>query len=159
MATTLTKSGVNTTFVFDSCFSGGMSRDVINLNGAPGVAKVKYIGPNVTAHMKHVPATDLAKRIDKAKPAAAASDPGEYAFIFAGAEDQPTTDLNFSDPAKPDRGLFSLFFGAILEDDPDVSLEEAITAIQDVLKENKFEQKPGFEFSSPDRGEKGLIEK
>jgi hypothetical protein len=158
VARALVKKGVNSTLVFDSCFSGGMSRDVFSFNGQPGQAKVKYLDVKMTSRMTRVPDSKLADF--KAAPKQGASQvTAEYAFLFAGAEDQPTTDLDFKDPAKPDRGLFSLVFGGVLEQLPNAPLQETIEEIRKLLKEKGFTQKPGFEFSNPERGKQPLLKK
>ncbi|CAN5375923.1 hypothetical protein BH11ARM1_BH11ARM1_03590 [soil metagenome] len=150
------KSGVNASFVFDSCFSGGMSRNIFSYDGKPGTTRKKFLDGNLTKKMTSVPAATLTevKMLQKKAPTQSEA---EYAFIFAGSEDQTTSDLEFKDPATPSRGLFSLLFGAVLQDDPDVSLADAIKEIADILKEKGFDQKPGFEFSNPDRGKKPLL--
>ncbi|MEZ0324432.1 MAG: caspase family protein [Fimbriimonas sp.] len=157
LARNLMQAGISSTLIFDSCFSGGMSRDVFSFDGKPGQARVKYLDVKMTSRMTKVPDAKIGEL--KAIQKQGLTQSADYAFLFAGAEDQTTTDLDFKDPAKPDRGLFSLVFGGILEELPEAPLEECIDAIKKLLKEKGFKQVPGFEFSSPERGKKPLLKK
>lgn len=160
MATSFTDAGINASFVFDSCFSGGISRDVFSYNGKPGTRRPKAVDKNATVRMKEVMPAELDKRVAKAKQSPVKVEkPAEYAFVFAGGEGQTTADLSFDDPSLPARGLFSLLFSAVLQDDPNISLVDAITEIKDILQKKQFDQVPGFDFSSPERGKLPLIEK
>jgi hypothetical protein len=153
LAKSASKAGLNATFVFDSCFSGGMSRDVVSFNGNAGQARNKFVLENVSAKMKRLPkakGTEL-KAVVKAAPTQEA---GSYAFLFGGREDQTTTDLDFKDPDQPDHGLFTLVLAMALEKLPDAPVEDLMKAVAEILKEKGFTQVPQFEFSSAARGQK-----
>lgn len=148
-------NGVNASFVFDSCFSGGMSRDteyrlkslgVISKKSMEGAAFKKITLPK-PEHVKFRTKQVIAKK-------------GSYAFAYAGQRDQPTIDLSLGDKA---HGLFTILFLAVLEDNPKRPVKElfeavnaTLTEINKKLKEKKpdfagFDQKPDFEASNGDR--------
>ncbi|MGV3616526.1 MAG: caspase family protein [Fimbriimonas sp.] len=147
------KAGMNATFVFDSCYSGGMTRDAFSFDGKPGQARKRFTEFAHLAKPKFFTAAQGAelKAIPKAAPQAPA---GSYMFLLAGREDQPTTDLDFKDEKTPDRGLFSLIFGLLLDENPNAPVEALMKATVDLLKEKGFSQVPQFELSSADRGKK-----
>lgn len=151
----LTDAGVSATFYFDSCFSGGMSRDAESRNKTWDISKSK-------AHSRIAAAqTEAVKAIAKSKGAKA--EKGDFAWLFAGQEDQPTKDISGIEGLDA-HGLFTLFMSAVLTDTPDLSLEKAIEQVIEVIAGMKdksgkprFDQKPRAEFSSPDRAGKRLI--
>lgn len=151
----LSKAGMNATFVFDSCFSGGMSRPGAMYEGQPLKSAKTRLLPQARLGAKAIEFS-VAKEVDlKAIPKKkGAAQGGSYAFIMAGKEDQPTIDLDFKDEAKEDHGLFTLLFSAMIQDLPDASVEEIVKAIEKFLSEKEFKQNPTFEFSSSDRGQK-----
>ncbi|MCW5942694.1 MAG: caspase family protein [Fimbriimonadaceae bacterium] len=151
----LTDAGVSATFYFDSCFSGGMSRDAETRNKSLDIFRSK-------AHSRIAAAqTNAVKAIAKSKGAKA--EKGDFAWLFAGQEDQPTKDISGLDGIEA-HGLFTLFMSAVLSDHPDMTLEKAIETVVEVIagvkdKEGKsrFSQKPRAEFSSMERAGKRLI--
>lgn len=152
----LAKNGLNATFVFDSCFSGGLTREGgLTLDGKAYTPHQRFIQKDALgAKAKAFSATNEKnlKAMAKAKGAKAAE--GTYAFVMGGGENQTTIDLNFKDADTPDHGLFTLVFATLVEKLPDAPLEEVMKAIADYLKEKKFDQSPTYEFSSEDRGHK-----
>jgi hypothetical protein len=157
IAKMFSKNNVNSTFIFDSCFSGGMSRPMhqFSYEGKPGVRNKKFIDGAVAKNFKYVPDVKLNEVKMSAKQGGTAA--ATYAFLFAGKEDQPTTDLDFKDPETPDHGLFTLVVTTLLDAAPDAPIEEMMTAVIDFIKEKGFDQVPTFELSAPDRGKKPLI--
>jgi hypothetical protein len=147
------KAGMNASFVFDSCYSGGMTRDTVSFDGKPATGRKRFVDP---AHMPKPKFFSDAKGNElKAIPKAAqAATAGSYMFLLAGREDQPTTDLDFKDDKVADRGLFSLVLGILIDENPDKPIETLMTATKDLLKEKGFAQVPQYEFSSADRGKK-----
>lgn len=156
VAQALSKAGMNATFVFDSCYSGGMSRDKVtkSLDGKEADVRKRFLTP---ADLKAMPKSHefpLAKETElnaivRRKAQAPA---GSYAFIFAGNDKQTTADLTFKDPAKPAHGLFSLIFLEVIEKFPNIGIANAIKQIEEVIVKNKFEQNPTSEFNSETRG-------
>lgn len=158
LAKVLVDRNINTTYVFDSCYSAEMSRgDDFSFDGKPGVRKQKAISRAVSQSMNKVPLGQLENVKTIAKQGIPTPIKGGYAFLFAGQEDQPTTDLDFKDPATPDHGLFTLMMTALVDADQSTPLDDALTAIQTVLKEKGFDQKPLFEYSSPERAKLGFL--
>lgn len=157
IARAFSKNNVNATFIFDSCFSGGMSRDLpeFSYEGQTGARKKKYIDGAVAKNFKYVPDVKLEEVKMSAKQGGTAA--ASYAFLFAGKEDQPTTDLNFKDPDIPDHGLFTLVVTTLLDAAHDAPIEDMMQAVADFIKEKGFDQVPTFELSAPDRGKKPLI--
>lgn len=152
IAGAMSTRGVNMTLAFDSCFSGGMSRPPtgFSYDGMGGQTKLKFVDANTVKRFSRIPDARLNGVTPKTRQAPPAK--GSFAFIFAGREDQPTTDLNFKDPKQTDHGLFTLVLTGLLEQLPDAPLAEAIPAIAKALEERGFKQVPQFESSSPERG-------
>ena len=157
IAKMFSKNNVNSTFIFDSCFSGGMSRNLpeFSYEGKIGARKGKFIDGAVAKNFKYVPDVKLNEVKMAAKQGGSAA--ATYAFLFAGREDQPTTDLDFKDPEIPDHGLFTLVMTTLLDAAPDAPVDEMMQAVIDFIKEKGFDQVPTFELSAPDRGKKPLI--
>lgn len=141
------QKGVNATFVFDSCYSGGMSRSG---------QRIKFLNLKDSSNYKLAPAAliESAKVQDKMAPA---QNPGVFAFIFAGQEDQPTIDLSGLKDI-PDHGLFTLFFTAVLTDNPNTPLKDLMDMIANTItKELEFKQFPRFEASSEERASQPVV--
>jgi len=137
----LAENNIDSTFIFDSCFSGGMSRDG---------QRVKFLNMVNNKAYKPVAAARLNGLKTATKKAPAKQEKGEFAFIFAGQEDQPTIDISGLKDV-PAHGVFTLFLSAILEEMPKAGINDLVEAIQKALKELKFDQVPRAEFSSPER--------
>ncbi|RYG33570.1 caspase family protein [bacterium] len=148
------KAGVNATFVFDSCYSGGITRDVASYDMKPATTRNRFFKPEFLAKAKFLEKGkgDEIRAIAKKAPKAASE--GSYMFLLAGREDQPTEDLEFKDNSLPARGLFSLVFGVMLDDEPNTSVENLMKKTAALLKDKGFDQVPQYEFSSADRGKK-----
>lgn len=139
--------GINATFVFDSCHSGGMSRDG---------ARTKFL--NLAQRSGHVKAAQAS--LDGVKTsfrqAAPAASTGSFAFLFAGQEDQPTIDISGMKDI-PAHGVFTLFVTAALNDAPAAPIKDLIPVVTEVLRKLEFKQVPRFETSSPERGDKPVV--
>lgn len=153
----LSKSGVNATFVFDSCFSGGMSRAPMSVtfDGQAALARQRYITP---AELKRMPKSTVFPKLKEAdlkaiprKKGQAAG--GSYAFIMAGNDKQTTSDLQFKDPAKPARGLFSLVFCGGVDQLPDLAVDNIVKQVEQIILKAKYNQNPTAEYSSEARGQ------
>jgi hypothetical protein len=146
MAEALAKGGVRATFFFDSCFSGGMSR-----NPAPGkikAVKSRFISPRPKAR-----ALMPSKRSMPAQQAVE----GSFAFLFASQEDQPSSDLQFVDATLPAHGAFTL---SVLESFKQTILAPARELIRfstEVVKMFELEQVPSSEFSSEKRANEPML--
>lgn len=157
----LAAAGINSTFVFDSCFSGGMSR--------PGMdemkIKTKTLGDIKMKDIKGV--KHRADFIAAGAKSKAVQDAGQYVFLFAGKDDQPTIDVTLKD--SPAHGLFTLLFLGSMEDNAAVPVKDLVGSLNAILEEinksmrekstdaKQFEQKPGFDSSSEDRAGKPVV--
>ncbi len=128
----LMNQGVHSTYIFDSCFSGGMSRDVVSFNGMPAGANKKFI-PNVGG-MLRLASPIMLNGVQTKSKGKMDDVKGSYAFVFAGDENQTTTDLHFKDPKNLDHGLFTLVFSMALDKFPAGSLEDLVGAVKSILK-------------------------
>ena len=157
IAKALSTRGVNATFIFDSCYSGGMSRNVFSYEGQTGTLRQRFAPTAVTKDWTKVADARVAEFRSVARQGTASATAGSYAFLMAGSEDQPTTDLDFKDPATEDRGLFSLVLTSVLDKIADAPIDELMPAIAKVLKDKGFEQKPIFDLSAADRGKLPVV--
>lgn len=154
MAEALAKGGVRSTFFFDSCFSGGMSR-----NPAPGKIKSikgRFIAPRPKARAFMPSQRDGLVTKARAMPAQQAVE-GSFAFLFASQEDQPSSDLQFVDPTLPAHGAFTL---SVLESFKQTILapaKELMRFSTEVVKMFELEQVPSFEFSSEKRANEPML--
>ena len=176
LSTSLKGAGINSTFVFDSCFSGGMSRQALRFNGSElkevrtrslnasfgtSGSPIASNGPlplSAKAHLgseanflKSSGATVKAR-------AKAGTIRGEVAFIFASNDQQTSSDLSFKDPEKKAHGLFTLMLEMVLSKGPELPIGEVVTAINDFITKNTdFKQRPGTEFSNEERSKRPLV--
>lgn len=157
MSKVLAANGVNATYMFDSCYSGGMSR-------LPGKGKMKFrpmnklsaksikSSPKVKELMRNVPLT--AKAMNPAN--------GEFAFIFASQADVPSIDFpGIPEKNMPPHGLFTFILLDVLKKDHTLAAGPVMEAMEmlfeDTFKENEnVKQRPQAEFSSKDRAEKPI---
>lgn len=161
LAKELAGSGISSTYYFDSCFSGGMSR-------APQQFDVRT---KFRSDIKDVKKFDLKlKKADliKVHSKAKAADPAGYTFLFASRDDQPSSDLTLGDD-KPPHGLFTLLFMLVMDQDHKTPVKDIIGLINTVredlnkkIKEAKpdfegFDQVPNFESSTEDRAAKPVV--
>jgi hypothetical protein len=155
LAKMLQDAGANSTYVFDSCHSGGMSRD-IDQEGR--IERRKYVPfANLSAKQKSNHFTmkergDLKSAVRMPR----AVNKGSYAFLFAGKEDQPTSDLQFKDNS-PAHGAFTYIMKLCMDIDPTASVEELVETVKQLLEKNKFKQVPNAEYSDPQRPTKPLV--
>lgn len=156
MSQDMSKAGINATFVFDSCYSGGMTRETASYDGAPATARKRFLPAEMIPTAQWLPKadTDGLKASVRQVPVTSG---GSYVFLLGGREDQTTTDLQFKDATKPSRGLFSLVIGLFLDKLPDTPIEEVMEGTASLLKEKGFDQVPQIEMSSPDRGKQPLV--
>lgn len=149
----LTTNGINFTGIFDSCFSGGMSRD------AGPNKRFKFL-PNVTKYKNYKTFKAKLPSMPAVRPNAttkAMASKGSFAFLYAGREDQPTIDLGSDDPKVESHGLFTLALTAIVSEEPTAPAKPVIEAIASFLKDNEIDQEPTFEFSDEDRSNQPII--
>lgn len=161
VAKSLSAAGVNSTFVFDSCFSGGMSRDPISYDGkAIKSNKKRFVSfsKKEKGKVKIANSATMAS-ISKAASHSKQTTTGQYLFLFAGQEGEPTSDLSFKDASIKAHGLFTLVFASLLEKMPDAPMNDAISAVADFLKEKGFAQQPMMESSSADRAAQPMLSK
>jgi hypothetical protein len=154
IAQMFSKAGVNSTFIFDSCFSGGMARGVASFKGQDAISRNRVLDAKRLKKATYVPEAKLATFKTSKK---AANAPGSYAFVFASQEDQTSTDLDFKDPKMKDHGLFTLVLTAFIEDYSSKPVGDVMELTKNLIKEKGFEQIPKIEYSDPERARKPLI--
>lgn len=157
------EKGINSTFIFDSCYSGGMSRDAYD-----GIQVRRKTLGNIRKKDGFSLASLKVADFGIARSRGVKMDtPASYAFLFAGKDDQPTSDVSGLKDI-PAHGLFTLLMLSVLEDQPATPVKDLFGAVNGVLeqinkklkdsgKDLQFEQKPNFESSSDDRSQKSII--
>lgn len=149
IARDLANKGVHATFLFDSCHSGGMSREGLR-------TKAVNLAKNARAKRIETAKLSALRSTARANITGTGAEKGTYAFLFASKEDQTSSDVSPSN-GKPPHGIFTLALSIALKDKPEFTLTALEMLIADILKELKFEQIPNFEFSSADRASKPLL--
>ncbi|MBL8060358.1 MAG: caspase family protein [Chthonomonas sp.] len=148
----LTANGVNVTFVFDSCFSGGMSREFM-VNGRS--AREKFLGKKQTGanykSMSRAMMNNWRPSIDSIKTRATFNPTGTAAWIYASKETEPSVDLGAAGADSPAHGLFTLLLTAVLEAEPKSPAKDLVDAINEFATEKGFKQGPNTEFSNSTR--------
>jgi hypothetical protein len=155
LAKAFREGGVDATFAFDSCFSGGIDRDADTNRWKARKKWVPKNRLNAKQRSNHLTAIEQAE-LSMSIKASRGANKGSYAFLMAGQEDQPTSDLQFKNDT-PAQGAFTFIVKAILEDAPTTSIEELIDTVKGLLKEYKFEQVPKAEYSDASRPTKPVI--
>lgn len=147
--TLMSKAGVNATYLFDSCFSGGMSREGWKTKAIEGAAWGK--------NYKALPLSRFNPTINtiKMRQVAAPVTPGEFAFIFASQEGVPSIDFPGTEDL-PAHGLFTLALTAVLNEDPVFPARDLVDGVavffEETFKDKKeIEQRPQSEYSSASR--------
>ncbi len=163
LAKMFTLNGVNCTFIFDSCFSGGMSRDVdgkiSTRTKSLGTLKPKSAARTADVFSKSKNKGWLLK--PKSQEPTATS-----AFLFAGKEDKPTLDIS-GIPDVPAHGLFTMLLVDCLNYDSKMAIKDIYIEMNLFLDElnkkmaaegvdKKFDQSPTFE-SVADRAAKPIL--
>jgi hypothetical protein len=167
ISTLFTINGINCTFVFDSCFSGGMSRDTNGkikvTNKSLGVIEQKK--SKLLANIAKTPS--LANALRSAKPKQVAGQKkGDSLFLYASKENKTSSDISGIEGIEA-HGLFTLLFMEIIEDDKDIVVKDIYemmdATLSDInaslreqgkkegLEEDKimqFDQGPNFEASA-----------
>lgn len=156
-------NGVNCTFIFDSCYSGGMSRSVdgkVSIrNKTMGVIKPK----NARAVTK---VKDGLKQTLTTQSRQMKASKGEIAWLFASQEDRPSKDISGLEGLQP-HGFFTLLLLDMMDADAkapirsiydyvDESIKEINAALAEAGSDLKFDQGPNFE-ASADRSSKPII--
>jgi hypothetical protein len=165
----LKDSGISSTFLFDSCFAGGMSRNNLGLTltGLESIG-VDFKNPFTIQSAKgrvmlSVPkqATTVATKslnslqMQVKNKGMALGSEASTCFVFASSADQTSADV--SGPNIKSHGLFTLVLTAVLNEEPKLPLGDTISAIADLLAEKKFTQTPNVEATSADRVQLGLL--
>lgn len=161
--------GIDITFVMDSCYSGGLSRDVqaFEFHGkSHPIAKMsgRSIG-NVSgiSRFKKADQSQLKKLRTQIKAMSKDRSKGQLggstAFYLAASENKPSSDLEFKDNKTPAHGAFTYILLLILNEAPETPMHEGMKAIQEILLKNKFEQGPFDEYSTDRRGLLPLVMK
>lgn len=158
LSTNLKSAGINATYVFDSCFSGGMSRVPATFKGMAVSAKPRFT-THVGAKAKvETDASVFKKMTLLPKGARTNSVQGEIAFLFASTDQQTSSDIQFKDPSMKAHGLFTLMLCEILTKRSDFGIGEVVTAINDFISnKTEFKQRPNTEFSNEERAKRPLV--
>lgn len=159
----LQSAGISSTFIFDSCFSGGMSR--LPDHGKVA-ARIKSLG-DVSSKVNQMKADFRARDVVGSREKALKR--GEYAFVFGSKSDQPTMDLSYKDDSKPAHGLFTALLSAALDEQPTAAIKDLVDLVNSVRndinksltaddpKAQPFEQVPSFECSSGARARQPIV--
>ncbi len=154
----LNVNGINSTFMFDSCYSGGMSRDP----GAKYQVRQKWMNLsalNVQKSIKAMPAVESRLMAVRPKQVGPTQTQGESVFLFASKEGNTSSDISGLEGFEP-HGLFTMLVLAMLEDQPKVAVKDMYDAIDAVLESinsklkekdpnaKGFTQGPNFETSA-----------
>lgn len=164
----LRQSGVSSTFLFDSCFAGGMDKDagieeLLGLN--LGVDFKKPLKVNRSRKPRRILQKNLIKpkKLDLAsvtksslisKPRSFFGEDASTCFLFASSENETSADV--SGPNIEAHGIFTLVLTAALQEEPSLPIGDTVSAIADLLKE-KFKQTPSAEATSADRMSQSLL--
>lgn len=147
LAKALNEARINSTWIFDSCFSGGMSRDPQERD--KNIRNIKPKSANAIL--------DATLKFKQIKPKAMANDqePASAAFLFASQEGKPSKDISGLEGI-PAHGLFTLLLTSVLADSPQATIKDlyglvnaTLEALNKKLKEQgadkSFDQGPNFE--------------
>lgn len=124
-------NGINATFIFDSCHSGGMgtrnSGKISIRNRSLGLIKPKE---KMLAQMNKV-----SKGIMQVKPRQATTAKlGETLFLFASEKDKTSSDISGLEGI-PAHGLFTMLMLEFIEADKNFSVEDLYGGLEATLKE------------------------
>ena len=153
IADDFTQHGINMTFVFDSCYSGGMSKGALFYKGSPIVAHRKSIQQKLGQALAKSSVTAKGLTIKATKQDAN----GTSAFLFASGKDETASDIDFKDPSKQSHGLFTMLLMLALDDQPAMGIKEAVDLVGQAAKEAHFTQTPSVETSVPERQQQPLL--
>lgn len=156
MARALAAHGIDATFLFDSCFSGGMSR------GPSGYFGFKE------AKLKSIPVRPGAYRLaglslPPMAPTTRGPNVGRYAFVYASQPDQPSIEIAGDKKAKiAPHGLFTLALLSCLEHDPRSPVGRLVQEVKSFFEDTfggrrDIKQRPSCDFSTPARGAEPLV--
>jgi hypothetical protein len=151
IARDLAAKGVHATIIFDSCHSGGMSREGLRIKARSDLSRNRNAAKVASRTL------DGLRTIPRGIVTGTGQEKGSYAFLFASKEDQTSADISYKDDVKPAHGIFTLILTAALNIEPGVGLEGLEPVIADLLKKNEFTQVPNFEYSSSGRAGKPLV--
>ncbi len=149
--------GVDATFEFDSCHSGGIDRDVVK---GGKIVRNKWLPTkrlSAKQRANHLDPIEQAEiKMASNKPRAANA--GSYVFLMASGEDQTSSDVEFVEADKyPPQGAFTFMIKESLTANPKLSLEELLTEVRAGLKDWEFTQVPKAEYSDAKRPAKPVI--
>ena len=149
--------GVDATYEFDSCHSGGMDRDVTKkkrLARTKALPKVRLSARQRNNRLTAIEEAQILMKVSSAR----GQRKGTYAFIFAAQEDQTSSDVEFlGEGAPPPQGAFTYMAKRELERSPSLTLEQLIDKVKVGLKDWEYEQIPKAEYSDSGRPTKPLI--
>lgn len=142
----LKTTGVNATFVFDSCHSGGMTRDP---DSGGRIFRKRWMPKdrlNAKQRANHFDAIEQAE-VKLAMRTTRAQVQGSYVFLLASQENQTSGDVQFVGDNPPPYGAFTYWIRRTLRSNPQMSIQDLLTAVKKGLKEWEFEQLPLAEYS------------
>ncbi|MBL8048896.1 MAG: caspase family protein [Chthonomonas sp.] len=160
----LRNAGISSTFLFDSCFAGGMSKPPATLNEILGLdsmgvmfkkglkirpGKNRYLLPKNMVKAQMALANKLAAVSQTVKARSMAGTEATTCFIFASKDNQTSSDV--SGPNMQAHGLFTLVLNAVLSEEPALPIGDTVSAIAELLDDKGFTQTPNAEATSADR--------
>lgn len=150
----LVRAGINATFMFDSCFGGGMTRDPQKRYKSFFTLKDMKDGGRSQGFTKVT--ADQWRGVRGSIKQAQTPLRGSYAFLTGGQENQPTIDISGVKDIPP-HGVFTLFILAAIEDNPAFTMDELLQVTRTILKDLKFDQIPFAEWSTPERAKLPIV--
>lgn len=132
VANLLRINGVNCTFIFDSCFSGGMSR---NVDGRYQVRNrvMQYLPKNPKLMNRKKEEQGLLALAKNAKSRQVSTPKqGEVVFMYASKESEPSKDIS-GIPDTPAHGLFTLLLLDILEAEKAMPVKDIYEVVDEIL--------------------------
>lgn len=139
--------GVHVTMVFDSCFSGGMSRDkdrpkFVEFKDLKGFRSVRKGIEEVIN--------------SSAEVLGQATEGGSYAILSSSQENETSADASLSDGTY--HGAFVWALSTLLVEDPTISIRTMYSRIGELLARYGFKQNPRAETSSKTRLDAPIID-
>jgi hypothetical protein len=150
LAKDLASAGINATFIFDSCYSGGMSRDVlVRSKYYPAVDRLPKARKLALSDFRK--ATKLRNRVVKGVQRGS----GSYAFLFASHDNESASEATVG--KFPPHGIFTLALQLLLEEQPKISIRQMYSLFVPTLAKLKLEQVPTFEANPTNRSKRPLV--
>jgi hypothetical protein len=148
--------GIDATYEFDSCHSGGIDKSFTKKGKVARNRWVPKTRLNAKQRANHLNAIEQAE-IMMASTRPRAAEAGSYVFIMASGEDQTSSDVQFIEDKYPAQGAFTYMAKNALDANPKLSIEELLDEVKAGLVDWEFSQVPKAEYSDSKRPAKPVI--